>query len=799
MRVSGFNGLDERFGHQIEQEIFSPVTPQKTTTESDTVFSINLKGLVQGIGFRPYIFKLAKEWNLRGTVSNGPSGVHIEILANESVAGNFLKEILSNPPALSRITSHELTETAFRNFSRFEIIESDTKQSGISTRLMPDLAICENCRQELHAPDNRRFRYPFITCTHCGPRYSIIQKLPYDRENSSMKDFNMCTECRNEFKNSENRRFYSQTNSCKSCGPQLFWYGTKQDKFEPIDIESQDGIFIAVNQALKSGKIVAVKGIGGYLLLCDAASEQSVKTLRERKHRPSKPFAILYTDMKKLLGDTHVTEQESAALQSAVSPVVLVKRKEASRGSIAEPVAPGLDHLGVMLPYSPLLEIIANDFQKPLVATSANISSSPIIFQDEKALEELIGIADFVLTNNREIVTSQDDSVIRFSSLHQRKIIIRRSRGMSPDFVSTQHKKHFSSHKLAFGASAKSCFSIQNGNEIYVSQYQGDLENYDTQQSFRHSLSNLTSIFGLSFSVNKKGGNLLSDKHPGYFSTLLADEYAEKCQVKVTKIQHHRAHFAAVLAENGLAGNCENVMGVIWDGTGYGTDRMIWGGEFFYQNKRLHFPYFDALLGDKMAKEPRLSALSAVSAFSKKPFPDFLKAKFSQTEWTYLQKVIAGNKLKTSSIGRLFDVVASLIGLIDKTSYEGEAALLLEQRAQRYFDANGYDFSESYFDQSTFLIDELIADIQKKKQTDWIAAKFHYSLARFTQYMAEQLGATKLAFSGGVFQNAVLVDLMIEHLSGKFDLYFHKQLSANDENISFGQLVLSQNWAAGAV
>ncbi|TKT87058.1 carbamoyltransferase HypF [Dyadobacter frigoris] len=753
-----------------------------------TTFSIKLNGLVQGIGFRPYVFQLAKKWNLKGTVSNGPSGVHIQILANEKIANDFLEEIISNPPALSRIVSHELTENAFTNFSHFEIIESKTEQSGASTLLTPDLAMCENCRQELQDPDNRRFRYPFITCTHCGPRYSIIQKLPYDRVNSSMQDFDMCPECHDEFENPENRRFYSQTNSCKSCGPRLFWYESKLSKSEQVLIDNQDAILTAVKDALTKGKILAVKGIGGYLLLCDAANEMAVKTLRERKHRPSKPFAILYPDIEKLRHDTYVTDCESEHLQSPVSPVVLVKRKEISRFSIDESVAPGLDHLGVMLPYSPLLAIIASDFRKPLVATSGNISNSPIIFQDKKALEELVGIADFILTNNREIVTPQDDSVIRFSALHQKKIILRRSRGMSPDLAISQKTSPFPSQKIAFGASAKSTFCIQNGNEKYISQYHGDLENYDTQESFRHSLNHLTTIFGLSPATHGNFAMLLSDMHPGYFSTLLADEYAAKFHAKVTKIQHHQAHFAAVLAENDLAEDSENVLGVIWDGTGYGTDGMIWGGEFFYQNQRLHFPYFDSLLGDKMAKEPRLSALAVLSAFSKEPLPRFLENKFTNTEWTYLQKVIGSNTLKTSSIGRLFDAVASLTGLTDKTSFEGEAALLLEQEAQRYFDANGYDFPENYFDKAEFLIDELIADIHKEKQTGWIAAKFHYSVVKFAEHTAVQLGAKKLAFSGGVFQNTLLTDLFIENLSGKFDLYFHGQLSPNDENISLGQL-----------
>ena len=789
MKDMDLTGSGGTFSHQVESEIRNPVYPQKLKTEVNTVFSITLSGLVQGIGFRPYIFQLAKKWNLRGTVSNGPLGVHIHISANAQTAEDFLAEILCNPPAHARITASELTKVIFSDYEKFTVIDSSRNEPGVSVSLTPDLAMCEICRHELHDPANRRFRYPFITCTHCGPRYSIIRKLPYDRVNSSMADFTMCPECYSEYENPENRRFYSQTNSCKTCGPRLAWHESKHGKFEHVSVENQQKILAAVNDALIKGKIVAIKAIGGYLLICDATSEPVIKTLRERKHRPAKPFAVLYPDLEKLHQDAHVTDYESAQLQSPASPIVLVKRKKGDHSSIATSVAPGLDLLGVMLPYSPLLEIIANDFRKPLVATSGNVSNNPITFQDKKALEGLVGVADFILTNSREIITPQDDSVVRFSALHQKKITLRRSRGLSPDLAISQNRLPSAAYKIAFGSSAKSTFCIQNGNEKYISQYQGDLENYDNQESFRHSMNNLNNISGHSAEAQGSNAVFLCDLHPGYFSTLMAEEYAAKFHVKPTKIQHHKAHFFAVLGENNLSSQHENVLGVIWDGTGYGTDGMVWGGEFFYQNHRLHFPYFDSLLGDKMAREPRLSALSLLASFSKMPFPSFLKNKFTETEWTYLQKVIASNTLKTCSIGRLFDAVASLTGLIDKARFEGEAALLLEQEAQRYFDTNGYDFPESYFAKSEMLVDAITADIQAEKETGWIAAKFHYSLVKYTEQIAEQMGAKKLAFSGGVFQNALLVDLFIEQLSAKFELYFHEQLSPNDENISYGQLI----------
>ncbi|WP_229216718.1 carbamoyltransferase HypF [Dyadobacter sp. 3J3] len=784
----GISVSEDTLGYPNELETCWPASDQKINKDVETVYSITLTGLVQAIGFRPFVYQLAKKWNLKGTVTNGPCGVNIQILADRKIATDFLEEILSNPPALSRITGSKIVKGIFNKFKNFEIIESENNEISVSALLTPDLAMCEQCRRELYDNSNRRQRYPFITCTHCGPRYSIIQKLPYDRVNTTMQEFAMCIACRNEFNDPENRRFYSQTNSCKTCGPELFWYEIKKAQAEPVLLVSQEEILSAIKSALTNGKIVAVKGIGGYLLLCDATSENAVAILRERKHRPAKPFAVLYPDLKKLREDTLVTDLEAKLLQSPVSPVVLVKRKDRNSPTIAESVAPGLDQLGVMLPYSPLLEIIASDFQKPLVATSGNVSDSPIIFQDQKALEELADIADFILTNNRKIITPQDDSVIRFSALHQKKIILRRSRGLSPDIHITKITNSFPAQKIAFGASAKSTFCIQNGNEVNISQYHGNLANYDAQQDFEHSLNHLKNIFKLAYSGEQHTLTLLADMHPAYFSTHLAKEYAEKYDVPLRKIQHHKAHFAAVLAENDLDDDSGNVLGVIWDGTGYGTDGMIWGGEFFYKNQRLHFPYFHSLLNYKMAKEPRISSFSVFYAFSKQPLPALIKDKFTHTEWTYLNKAAGINTLKTSSIGRLFDAVASLTGLIDKTSYEGEAALLLEREAQRYFETNGYDFSASYFDKAEFLIDALISDVQAKKESSEIAAKFHYSLVKFIEYTAKKVGAKKLAFSGGVFQNAVLVDLVIINLTNNFELYFHKQLSANDENISFGQI-----------
>lgn len=745
-------------------------------------FLIHLNGLVQGVGFRPFVFRMATEWGLSGTVGNGSNGVEIILNTSETIAQQFLRTIIQQPPPLAHITHSNVQRIDYQHFQDFKIIESTTSEKA-TLLLSPDFAMCATCRTELHDPQNRRFRYSFITCTQCGPRYSITQSLPYDRPNTTMRPFEMCAACGAEYETPTDRRFYSQTNSCPDCGPQLGWYKSENNESRRVSyLHDSRWILPRVKLALETGKIVAVKSTGGYLILCDATNEQAVQTLRQRKHRPTKPFALLFPNLQILRNQAFVSEQEAEMLRSVEAPIVLVKAKFSN----FEAVFPKLSYLGVMLPHTPLLDLIANDFGKPLVATSGNISGNPIVYEDQKALAELGQVADYILTNNRQILVPQDDSVVRFTEKHQQKIIIRRSRGglLTPNGRAIISPRGES--RLAFGASLKSTLALQTPDNLYVSQYLGDLESYETQENFRTTLNHFLQLFGL-----VRPQMLLCDAHEGYFSTQLAQELASEWQIPVHKIQHHAAHLAAVLAENDLLESKDPILGVIWDGTGYGTDGHIWGGEFLNSKSknRLHFPYFDAILGDKMPREPRLSALSLAKTFSKNTdLINLLKPKFSAQEWTYFQKVLASNTLKTSSIGRLFDGVSSILGLCDQVSYEGEAALRLEDLTAQYVSQNGYSFSVSYFEGMNFVIDDLLADLQNQKPAPWIAAKFHFSLVQLIKHVANDFKISKLAFSGGVFQNAVLINFIIEHLDKDFQLYFHQQLSPNDECISFGQM-----------
>lgn len=747
---------------------------------------IHIQGQVQGVGFRPFVYVLAQQFGLNGWVNNTVDGVHIVFNAVPSIAENFKQAIIKQAPRLARITSIALVDIEEKFFDNFQIIHSEDKGQR-NLLLTPDFGMCEDCKRELQEQKNRRKEYAFITCTNCGPRYSIIHSFPYDRVNTEMDSFKMCDACQAEYNNPLDRRYYSQTNSCPDCAIELQLFNHQQ---AAVSI-SQSKIIDLVVQYWKAGKIVAIKGIGGYLLTCDATNEKAIQTLRARKYRPSKPFALMYPSLDDLV-DFQVEDCEREMLESAISPIILLKLKPSVQA--LKGIAPSLNRVGVMLPYTPLYDLLLQNFGKPIIATSGNVSGSPIVFKDKKALNELTTIADFILTNNREIVVPQDDSVIQFTTFKKQPIILRRSRGLAPTYINANLTWSKES-TLAMGAMLKSTFSLLHNGNVYISQYLGDLEHFDTQQHYEQVMQHFLQLF------DTQPEFILCDKHSAYPSAQFGKKLAEEFNISFSTIQHHIAHFGAVLGENNLLHSEAPVLGVIWDGTGLGEDGQIWGGEFFnYQNydftRCTHFGYFDFILGDKMPKEPRISALSAcwgVTAAN-----EILKEKFSKIEWQVYSKLLEKeNTLKTSSVGRLFDAVASLLGILDQQTYEGEAAMQLEAMATRYFKAHGLHFSSSYFEEvspdnsisTKALMLGIIRDLQQDKTVDWIAAKFHYSLVQLIKYLANNLNIHKIAFSGGVFQNGLLVDLIQHHLSQTFDLYFHQQLSPNDENISFGQLV----------
>ncbi len=793
-------------------------------------FHIHLQGQVQGVGFRPFVWRLAHELGLHGWVNNAADGVHVCFNATLHEAQVFFEKMQTEAPPLARIRHSELVEAPQQHFEKFEIVESSAS-SEPDLPLTPDFALCLACTADLRQPGNRRHRYAFTTCTTCGPRYSIIRRLPYDRSDTAMQPFKLCPDCQWEYDDVTDRRYFSQTNSCPVCGVKMTVAPSAQRIYErkgakaqgrkheenglsafaplrpcvestnfaegeiPSSTNSSGKALAQTVEALRQGSIVAAKGIGGYLLLCDASNRSAVETLRQRKHRPTKPFALLYPSLEILEKDAALGEAAVQELTSPVAPIVLLPLVEMPASGVAfDLVAPGLDRVGAMLPYSPLLRLLADDFDGVLVATSGNLSGSPIVFEDETALESLTAVADFVLTNDRDIVTPQDDSVLTFSHFHQQKIILRRSRGLAPSLF-MEHLDLPSANVLAMGASLKSTFCRQHRRNLYVSQYLGDLESFDTQQSFRHTLDHLTNV------LQSTPDTVLLDVHPDYFSTQLGGELAAAWGAKTARIQHHEAHFAAVLAENDLLRSTDPVLGVIWDGTGLGSDGQIWGGEFFLrENGSLqrvsHLEIFDFLLGDKMPREPRISALSICHSAGVES--EFLMTKFTVNEWSLYNRMLRnGSSLHTSSMGRLFDGVASLLGLGDVQTFEGEAAMRLEQLALRYFRQHGLCSAEGWLDKLddegnlplSPLVSGILGGLRNGVAMEKLAADFHVSLIKSVQLVALRCGAKKLAFSGGVFQNGLLVDLAIELLGGKFELFFHEQLSPNDECVSFGQLI----------
>ena len=748
-------------------------------------YHIHIEGIVQGVGFRPFVYKLCLGHSLTGWVNNTNDGVHIHINTTKTFAEILLKELIDKAPELSIITGYKMEEIEFVHYDKFEIIHSS---SGKEAKLLltPDFAICDDCAKELYQKDNSRYLYPFITCTNCGPRYSIIKSLPYDRETTTMSTFEMCDTCRKEYDNPLDRRYYSQTNSCLECPVELSIYenGKLINKFEDLDY--------IVNQ-WEAGKIIAIKGIGGYILTCDASNQKTVSRLRTLKQRPTKPFALMYHSVEELKNDVEIREIERESFLNFSAPIILLNKKDKPKTPLAyEQIAPNSDILGVMLPYTPLYKLLLDKFQKPIVATSGNISNSTIIYEDKIAYEELSKIADIIISNNREIVIPQDDSVIRYSKSNNAKIIIRRSRGLAPSYINADLNLA-STSVLAMGAMLKSTFTLLNQGNIYISQYLGSTDNFEAENNYKNTLNHFEKL------LNPDIKAVIIDKHPNYFTSIYGKEIADRKNIETFEVQHHKAHFFAVLGENNLLDSTEDILGVIWDGTGLGEDGNIWGGEFFKYSlgevKRVdHLDEFPFILGDKMPKEPRISALAVANNSDEK---QLLENKFSKTEWKIYNKLLTDKDiLKTTSAGRLFDAIASIVLGIDKQTFEGEAAMQLEAAAMKYFKTNDYSIDLSYLRENhipgnfiEYLVKNIFGDKEKQVNPELISAKFHTTLIDYIYQIAEKHKTINLAFSGGVFQNQLLVDIIISFMKDKYKLYFHKELSPNDECISFGQVV----------
>ena len=743
-------------------------------------YTIHINGLVQGVGFRPHVYRIAKELKLNGWVNNNCDGVHIQVNAQKQDADFFLDRIIKEAPSHSIITNTSIHLSRDFQYVDFAIQESNN-QTAPNVLITPDFAVCEECKKEIESSTNKRHSYPFTTCLKCGPRYSIVKTLPYDRQNTTMQNLHMCLSCEKEYFNVQDRRYYSQTNSCPECAIPMHLFNSGNTC---INHDNEEILNTLIN-GINAGKIIAVKNTGGYLLICDATNEESIQTLRLHKRRPSKPLAVLYPSIQMILQDVVLRPIEIEALESTVAPIVLCKLNHKTKsGIVTNIVAPNLDKLGVMLPSSSLLYILSSKIGKPLIATSGNISGSPIIYKDVDALENLFDIADLVLTYDREIVAPQDDSVIMFTEKEQ-KIIIRRSRGLAPNYFpnSFENKERI----LATGGELKSAFALSHHQNLYISQFLGDQSNVESQEAYAHTFKHFQKLFKSLPEV------VLTDMHPNYFVSNAGKEIAATLNIPTYSIQHHKAHFASVLAENNLLKQSEHVLGFIWDGTGYGEDGQIWGSELFSYNEGAmsrvaHLKYFPILLGDKMSKEPRLSALSLLSMIGKK---ELVKKQFSDIEWAYYQTLLEQPaNITTSSMGRFLDGIACMLGVNCKSSFEGEAVMQLEALARNSYPHKAYYsfvIHNNIIDWKEF-VSELLLDLSSNKEKDFMARKVINALAELVYMLSDQSHCKTLAFSGGVFQNALLVDSIIGLNTSSRKLYFQKQLSPNDEGISLGQM-----------
>ena len=750
-----------------------------SNNERQQRLSIAVRGAVQGVGFRPFVHKLATELGLTGWVRNSSQGVFIEVEGGREKLDLLLKRLIEEKPPLSYYQSIESSFLDAKGTTDFKILASDENGAKIAV-ILPDAAVCQDCLREIDDPVDRRFRYPFTNCTNCGPRYSIIEGVPYDRRNTSMKKFRMCDRCRTEYNDPADRRFHAQPNACPECGPRLrFW-----DR-DGHDLSRLDAPLLAAAQSLRDGEIVAVKGLGGFHLMVDARDAEAVGELRRRKHREEKPLAVMFPDRESIEQVARVSEQELRILTSPESPIVLLEKRPET-GLVCEGVAPGNPYIGAMLPYTPLHHLLLNELGFPVVATSGNLSDEPICIDEHEAVDRLKGIADHFLVHDRPIVRQVDDSIVRI--VMGRPIVLRRARGFAPLPVKLNAAVP---PGLAVGGHLKNSVAVSNGDQIFVSQHIGDLESGPSYEAFKRVISDLENL------LEVKPQAVAYDLHPDYPST----GWARGTKLKRLPVQHHFAHVLSCMTENEVR---PPALGVAWDGTGFGTDGTIWGGEFLRVNgadfdRVAHFHTFPLPGGDAAIREPRRSAIGLLySIFGANAFEfgdvETIRS-FTPAELSIICGMLSRgiNSPLTSSAGRMFDAVASLIGLRQRIGFEGQAAMQLEFIADRTV-ADGYPFSVDRTN-GTAVIDPaemmraILRDREENVPNSAIASRFHNTMAEIMVAIAKLAGEEKIALSGGCFQNKLLTELAVTRLRSEgFKVYWHQRIPPNDGGIALGQL-----------
>ena len=776
-----------------------------------TAARVEVRGVVQGVGFRPFVYGLARTLGLRGWVNNTSEGVTIVVEGERSALERFTREVRTLAPAMAVVESVEAGSVAVEGFDGFEIRPSDAR--GGVTLVSPDIATCPTCLAEMRDPPDRRYRYPFINCTNCGPRFTIIESLPYDRPTTTMRDFEMCTECAGEYADPGDRRFHAQPDACGRCGPRLFLNtpgAPNEFEWRPghetvprlhrdpeSDRARSDAVLAAAADALAAGAVLALKGLGGFHLVCDATNEQAVTRVRERKHRWGKPLAVMMPGIETVRRHCEVSDAEGALLSGAVRPIVLLRLHDgaAAPEALAPSVAPGLAELGVMLPYTPLHHLLLEAAGRPLVMTSGNLSDEPIAIDNAEALTRLATVADAFLLHDRPIRQRYDDSVVRV--VGERVEPVRRSRGYAPSPVRLPFTTGV--HILAAGPEQKNTFCLARDSYAFVSQHIGDMENAETLEAYERTLDTYRSLFRVTPEL------VAYDLHPEYLST----KYALQLGLPAIGVQHHHAHIAAVTAEHRIA---EPVVGLAFDGTGYGSDGTIWGGEVLLADwkgfERLaHLRPVRMPGGAAAIRRPARMALGLLlgldASLLEHPGASTLRGALSSDELSTVPTMVAKglNSPLTSSMGRLFDAVAALIGVRFDALYEGQAAIELEaladptETAAYRFDLVGG--GPVVIDPEP-VVRALLDDLAASVRVPAISARFHRAVVDASVSVARAscaaTGTRHVACSGGVFMNRLLLSGIGRGLEeADLDLLAHRDLPVNDGGISYGQAVVA--WA----
>lgn len=731
---------------------------------------IKIRGVVQGVGFRPFVWNLANNLQLTGYVQNGSDGVVIRIQGCKDKINIFMTHIVKDCPPLAIISSIVVKDSDIKKFTRFDIIESYLSED-INTRISPDIIICDDCKMELFNKNNRRYRYPFINCVNCGPRFSIIDQIPYDRINTSMSSFEMCPSCSKEYADPIDRRFHAQPIACHDCGPKISFLNSRG---EPVDGD-WESLWV---KSIQDGMVVAVKGIGGFHLACDAHNTKALQILRRKKNRENKPFAVMVNDLSWIKKYCYFSTNEENLLLSKESPIVILKIKSQFDG--LEYIAPGLDTIGVMVPYTPMHLLMMEKIKCPIILTSANYSNEPMISDNNSALNSLRDIADRFIIHDRQIVNRCDDSITLCCGDHT--TVIRPGRGFSPFNININS----CSIAVAFGADLKNTFSILNNGTITVSPFIGDLEHPETQEIFQNLIYRNLDFY----KINPEF--VIHDKHPDFYSTSFAVEYAKKYEIPSIAVQHHHAHLVAGYIEHNLKGKA---IGFAFDGTGYGLDGTIWGGEVFLFddtqfNREYHFKKMFLPGGDLAVREPARIAISLSNTI---PIIDNIVENLCSEDYVKSITMQLNSKIncpESSSVARLFDVVSFMLDLCSYQTYDGEAAMKLEAVAD--INENGilpFRVKGRIIDCSDMFI-EIHQLLKKGIGVNKIAGRFHNMITEIIYFSIKKIsqfaGPLPVVFSGGVFQNRLLVEKILLHKMSVENKLFFSSLP-NDSGISIGQ------------